>query len=210
MDGIRALAVSDWTDESTSEPAERDGVLDPDELDIREHDGVSEQGDGRYVISTEDGGAAVDDPPADDRDDDGSDAETAGESDEAGSPDVPDDDRPHLDALAAELDALSAPYGLALAGKADDGTASIQVAGGDPAEVLATALRWYAERVGADGGDGESLGDDAGEREADESEPTDDEAERDEPDDAGTGGVRPGDLDAVIDALLADADPDGQ
>ena len=131
------------------------GVLDPDDLDIRERDGVREHGEGRYVISAE-GGASVDDRSAA-----GESAPRSAEAtchareecesgDEDGGSDA-DEDRPHLDALAAELAGLSAPYGLALAGKADDETASVQVAAGDPVAVLGAAVRWYAQRVDPDG-----------------------------------------------------------
>ena len=143
--------MSDWNEESTTDDPD-EGVLDPDDLDIRERKGVSERGEGRYVISTEGGGSTVGDsagtesaPQRTESTDDGA------TTDEPPDGELSDDERPHLDALAAELDALSAPYGLALAGKADGDTASIQVAAGDPAEVLGAAVRWYAERVDPDG-----------------------------------------------------------
>lgn len=127
---------NDRTDAADEPPEEGEGILDPDDLDIRERDEVRERGEGRYVISTESGGVEVDEGSTDD-------GPTAPEE----NPNGASDDRPHLDALAAELDALSAPYGLALAGKADGETASIQVAATDPADVLGAAVRWYAELV---------------------------------------------------------------
>lgn len=129
---------NDRTDADDDPPEE--GVLDPDDLDIRERREVRERGDGRYVISTERGEADAGGGSA--RDEPG----TTG-CDVAGDPDA----EPPLDALAAELDRLSAPYGLALAGKSEDGTASIQFAGTDPADVLGAALRWYAGQVGSEG-----------------------------------------------------------
>ncbi|QLG27249.1 hypothetical protein HUG10_06690 [Halorarum halophilum] len=125
---------NDRTDSGDDPPD--DGVLDPDDLDIRERDEVYERGEGRYVISTGAGGVEVEERRTND-----------GPTRPEDGPSGPPDERPHLDALAAELDALSAPYGLALAGRADDETASIQVAATDPADVLGAAVRWYAEQV---------------------------------------------------------------
>ena len=134
--------MSDGNDRTDAgdDPPGGDGVLDPDDLDIRKRDEVHERGEGRYVISTEGGGAEVDEGQT-----------NPGSTGPEGGPSDPPDERPHLDALAAELDALSAPYGLALAGKADGETGSIQVASTDPADVLGAAVRWYAEQVDPDG-----------------------------------------------------------
>ncbi|QLG61812.1 DUF7500 family protein [Halorarum salinum] len=132
--------MTDGSDRTDDDRPEDEGVLDPDDLDIRERREVEERDDGRYVISTEGGGAGVDGrSPADEV------GPTVAES--AGEPDA----EPPLDALAAELDASGAPYGLALAGKSEDGTANIQFAGTDPADVLGAAVRWYAGQVGSEG-----------------------------------------------------------
>lgn len=168
-------------------PVDRDGVMDPDDLDIRERDGVDETDDGRYVISTggetlrnhRDDGRA--DGPDGSRDDDGgrdevpddATGDTIGSSENAGVgtdrvstdgwADAGDADRgtsvtstasassdvdaDPLDAVAAELDALSASHGFALAVAAGGETDTLRVASGDPTDTLATALRWYARRV---------------------------------------------------------------
>ncbi|MFC7096510.1 DUF7500 family protein [Halobaculum marinum] len=142
-------------------PVGRDGVMDPEDLDIRGRDGVDETEDGRYVISTgggrhddlRDPGALLDDDQADaggsgddpnhaDRRASVADpeAETSGHS----SPDSEDDP---LAAVAAELGALSASHGFALAVAAGGDTDTLRVASADPTDTLATALRWYARRV---------------------------------------------------------------
>jgi len=133
-------------------PVDREGVMDPDELDIRGRDGVDETDDGRYVISTgrENLGDRRDDGRGDrlrggrddseDRDEVADDAadDAADDDDAAGDP---------LDAVAAELDALSTSHGFALAVAGGGETDTLRVASGEPTDTLATALRWYARRV---------------------------------------------------------------
>jgi len=145
-------------------PVGREGVMDPDELDIRGRDGVDETDDGRYVIST---GGEADLDPRDDGRDDGTDGghgdgtEDGREADPGGVADGStraasvasashDADGDPLDAVAAELDALSASHGFALALAAGGETDTLRVASGDPTDTLATALRWYARRVNPD------------------------------------------------------------
>lgn len=143
-------------------PVGREGVMDPDELDIRGRDGVDETDDGRYVIST---GGEEDAGPRDDELDDGGndvpdwshEADADGLADADGSTRADavasasrDADGDPLDTVAAELDALSASHGFALAVAAGGETDTLRVASGDPTDTLATALRWYARRVNPD------------------------------------------------------------
>ncbi|WP_435065449.1 DUF7500 family protein [Halobaculum sp. EA56] len=177
-------------DDDGGPPPGRDGVMDPDDLDIRERDGVDETDDGRYVISTgvarddveasagapgerpidgPPGGPAAGSPPdapvgAEGAEEgDGSDADRdrdAGASDSGvdaragpgggerpGAAADPDRDDDPLEAVAAELDALSASHGFALAVAAGGETDTLRVASGEPTDTLETALRWYARRV---------------------------------------------------------------
>ncbi|SHH60694.1 DUF7500 family protein [Halobaculum gomorrense] len=154
-------ADEDGADDDEGSPVGRDGVMDPDDLDIRDRDGVDETDDGRYVISTGGGqrdGArdGVADGARDGADSDGdapattpaassaSPSATAPERD--GSEHAAGDGDP-LEAVAAELGALSASHGFALAVAAGGETDTLRVASGDPTDTLATALRWYARRV---------------------------------------------------------------
>ncbi|QZX98703.1 DUF7500 family protein [Halobaculum rubrum] len=152
-------------------PVGRDGVMDPDELDIRGHDGVDETDDGRYVISTGGETHGNHDEAADSVAEDatgssgtadfvGDGASTDGWADagdtardtsatSAASANRDADGDP-LDAVAAELDAISASHGFALAVAAGGETDSLRVASGEPTDSLATALRWYARRVNPD------------------------------------------------------------
>ncbi|MXR42117.1 hypothetical protein GRX01_12300 [Halobaculum sp. WSA2] len=164
-------------------PVGREGVMDPDELDIRGRDGVDETDDGRYVISTggEDQADPRDDVPGGSRGA-GGDRDGVTGDDGAGATDPPEDAGPApdvtgtdgwadaadstraasvasasrdadgdpLDAVVAELDALSASHGFALAVAAGGETDTLRVASGDPTDTLATALRWYARRVNPD------------------------------------------------------------
>ncbi|MFB9825064.1 DUF7500 family protein [Halobaculum roseum] len=147
-------------------PVGRDGVVDPDDLDIRGRDGVDETDDGRYVIST--GGGRHDDlrdevPDGERHDREvgadgwaGADGRADGQADvddpdptASSAPSPPDRDAAGdpLEAVADELGALSASHGFALAVAAGGETDTLRVASGDPTDTLATALRWYARRV---------------------------------------------------------------
>lgn len=133
-------------------PVDRDGVMDPDDLDIRDRDGVDETDDGRYVIST--GGENHGD-----RRDDGRDGRLDGSRDDTEDRDEVADDAAGdpLEAVAAELDALSASHGFALAVAAGGETDTLRVASGEPTDTLATALRWYARRVNPGAPAGETI-----------------------------------------------------
>ncbi|WP_277555442.1 DUF7500 family protein [Halobaculum limi] len=139
-------------------PVGREGVIDPDDLDIRDRDGVDETDDGRYVISTgaerEAGLRQVPDAAAMTTDDATADPDPEDECTEPGvtecdqsPPAAGTSDEDPLDAVAAELGSLSSSHGFALAVAAGGETATLRVASGDPTDTLATALRWYARQV---------------------------------------------------------------
>lgn len=150
-------AVGDAGDDG-GPPADGAGVVDPDDLDIRDRDGVDETDDGRYVISTGTERAAdlarppTAESPASSDERANTDAETEHEEStpsptEASDPPAETNDGDPLDAVAAELGSLSSSHGFALAVAAGGETATLRVASGDPTDTLATALRWYARQV---------------------------------------------------------------
>lgn len=160
-------AVDDAGDDGDP-PADGDGVVNPDDLDIRDRDGVDETDDGRYVIST---GSERDDPagsvsPSESEEHARS---TTAEASSTTAPDDPSvatdtagstvsaDDEDPLDSVAAELGSLSSSHGFALAVAAGGETATLRVASGDPTDTLATALRWYARQVNPDGDADETI-----------------------------------------------------
>lgn len=195
-------------------PVGREGVVDPDDLDISGRDAVDETDDGRYVISTAGGRDAAAGSDRGSAGDEAGDEGVGGEAGGTGTPDgeplvgpvpvdsgTPDrvaaavadaengdaetgeseaedgrrvddgdgrrgeggvasaseggvagdgEDADPLGAAAAELAALSAPHGVALAAAVDGEADTLRVAGDDPAATLAPALRWYATRVAPD------------------------------------------------------------
>ncbi|UIO99227.1 hypothetical protein Hbl1158_11885 [Halobaculum sp. CBA1158] len=160
---------TDGDAEDADGPPGREGVMDPEDLDIRDRDGVDETDDGRYVITTAAARAddsesstapnGTDDRPVADAGISGSEEPSAtgdgpavgddsadgGESTGGEGVDADHDDP--LAAVATELDALAAPHGFALAVAAGGETDTLRVAAGDPTDTLETALRWYARRV---------------------------------------------------------------
>ncbi|WP_284030824.1 DUF7500 family protein [Halobaculum lipolyticum] len=168
VDGADGADESDGDDGGDDgPPVGRDGVMDPEDLDIRDRDEVDETDDGRYVIST---GGGRDDLP-DTRSSPAADpaasetaqppAATASASASATPPDATPErsetaaadagdagDEPDpLAAVAAELGTLSSSHGFALAVAAGGETDTLRVASADATDTLATALRWYARRV---------------------------------------------------------------
>jgi hypothetical protein len=122
----RAFAHAEDADNS-------EGVLDPDDLDISEREGVVERDDGQFVISTE--GKAIDpDVP-----------EVT-----VKRPGVTDDDgrTAPIDALASELADGPEEHRLAVVHADGDDTASIRLSSTDPEAVLEMFLQWYATETG--------------------------------------------------------------
>lgn len=171
VDGADESAESDGdSGREDGPPVGRDGVMDPDDLDIRDRDEVDETDDGRYVISTGGGRDDLPDPPDPPSPSDpaGSETgpppaastsaappaatpaspETAGNpTDDGGDETDRGDEADPLAAVAAELGALSSSHGFALAVAAGGETDTLRVASADATDTLATALRWYARRV---------------------------------------------------------------
>lgn len=124
-----------------------EGVLDPDDLDISKREGVERRGDTQYVISTD--GKAIDPDIPDVRvthDPSGEDGER--EWDANADP---------LEAVEADLNALSSEYALSVVARDGTESGSLQVASGDRAATLESVLRWYAARVDPDSDPAETL-----------------------------------------------------
>jgi hypothetical protein len=120
-----------------------DGVLDPEDLDISEREEVKSHGDGQYVIST---GRTSIDPEVpevrvrgDRNDGRGDSGERSGDFD--GDP---------LEAVEADLRALSSQYALSVVARDGAESGSLQVASADRAATLESVLQWYAKRVDPD------------------------------------------------------------
>ena len=147
VDGDEPPADGDGEDDG--QPVGRDGVMDPEDLDIRERDEVAETDDGRYVIST---GGGRDDPPElppateDPEPPATEEAESSATPPPASTPTRPedppagDDGSDPLDAVAAELGDLSASHGFALAVAAGGETDTLRVAAAEPTDVAPEAV----------------------------------------------------------------------
>lgn len=123
--------------DSDDQPPGRDGVMDPDDLDIRDRDGVDETDDGRYVISTAGGDEELPDPPrAGDPPPTHSPPNENADSD-AASPGVTDPDAPAPD--ATDPDATD-PETTDREARTEDAAAVDSLAEEDPLETVAAEL----------------------------------------------------------------------
>lgn len=123
-------------------PADEEGVVDPDDLDITKNEEVHELRDGQYVIAT---GDAADDFDLD---------ELRAEAREAS-------DAPEFDpraALVEHLESVSAANGFVVAGRFDGEVDVHECVSNDLGAVFGELLTWYAANVDDDTPPSEVLG----------------------------------------------------